>query len=762
MREVGGPLGDERGLPLAAASHGLCIVTTRFALPDLRAFFGKTVREEKLTRLGRAAGVQLLKAHGVTGSDRRNLPLKDSDEHSEKLSEFEKLVEDVDGHALTLHIMGSFLKRAFQGDIRRRDRVTFAKASEKTDNGHAFRAMAAYEKWMADGSEEARRELALLSLMGLFDRPATADCLQALLQAPTIAGLTEPLVGLSEEDWNGSLTALQDASLLTVNSDAAGTLLSLDAHPLLREYFAVRLRIHAGHQAPTGRNIPAQGNALCSGIKNSGSPEGATHGADVSPLQGLRDSGAAVPGALPQAGMSRPVGAGTQLGTSEAWREAHRRLYEHLCAMTPHFPDGLEGLQPLYQAIHHGCSAGEYESACTDVLRARVRRGEKIQYSWRVLGAYASDLSAIRCFFEGDWSRLHTAISSETACWLYNAAGVRLRALGQLLDAFSPMRHGAELTVELLGKAGQPEYVSYRDDAAMRWTNLAELSIGLGKLCEAQRFAEIALSLFNETDRSYRKIPALAFQAHACICGGEFEKGMGLFRAAEELQRKSDRPTDGLFAVIGIHRINSLLISVERVAWRSIAIQTNLTGSIVIAQEIESRIAFGLLKASENSQILHCALYSERRAYCELLKSLGNNRPVSAHVVSIVEAAVRKLITAGHREHIPRGLLTRAWQRSLTGARTGPESAQSDLDEAWEIAERGPMPLFMADIHLHRARLFFREEVYPWREAKNRKGELATNRTAKDDLEDAAKLIAECGYHRRDEELADAQRAILS
>ena len=50
----------------------------------------------------------------------------------------------------------------------------------------------------------------------------------------------------------------------------------------------------------------------------------------------------------------------------------------------------------------------------------------------------------------------------------------------------------------------------------------------------------------------------------------------------------------------------------------------------------------------------------------------------------------------------------------LEGNRTGPESAQSDLDEAWEIAERGPMKLHMADILLHRARLFFREAKYPW------------------------------------------------
>lgn len=36
---------------LAANSEGLCIVTTRYALPDLRAFIGKTVHEEKLVRL---------------------------------------------------------------------------------------------------------------------------------------------------------------------------------------------------------------------------------------------------------------------------------------------------------------------------------------------------------------------------------------------------------------------------------------------------------------------------------------------------------------------------------------------------------------------------------------------------------------------------------------------------------------------------------------------------------------------------------------
>ncbi|MFN7928036.1 MAG: hypothetical protein U0Y68_08825 [Blastocatellia bacterium] len=60
------------------------------------------------------------------------------------------------------------------------------------------------------------------------------------------------------------------------------------------------------------------------------------------------------------------------------------------------------------------------------------------------------------------------------------------------------------------------------------------------------------------------------------------------------------------------------------------------------------------------------------------------------------------------------------------------------------------MKLFQADIHLYRARLFGmrKEAAYPWQ-------------SAEEDLAEAERLIQECGYHRRDEELADAKRALL-
>ena len=57
---------------LAAASHGLCVVTTRYSLPDLKAFWQTTAPEVKLLRLSRDAGVHLLKTLGVRRHGARN------------------------------------------------------------------------------------------------------------------------------------------------------------------------------------------------------------------------------------------------------------------------------------------------------------------------------------------------------------------------------------------------------------------------------------------------------------------------------------------------------------------------------------------------------------------------------------------------------------------------------------------------------------------------------------------------------------------
>ena len=116
---------------------------------------------------------------------------------------------------------------------------------------------------------------------------------------------------------------------------------------------------------------------------------------------------------------------------------------------------------------------------------------------------------------------------------------------------------------------------------------------------------------------------------------------------------------------------------------------------------------------------------------------------------------------AGEQIWLTAGLLTRAWLRFLTGVRTGPERAQADLDEAWEIAERGPMRLFLADIHLHRARLFGRSGGVISNQSSVISGEKYPWESPKADLAAARRLIESCGYGRRQEELEDAENGIL-
>ena len=205
---------------LAANNKGLCVVTTRTPIPDLRAYWQTTAPEVELLRLSKEAGIALLRSLGVNG----------------RQEEFETLVEVVKGHALTMNLLGTYLRDAHAGDIRKRDLVNLEEADEER-GGHAFRVMDAYVRWFEGEDKHGKRALALLRILGLFDRPADIGCLKAVWKAPGVKGLTEPLAGISEAKRNIAMTRLERARLLTVNRDPAGNLLSLDAHPLLREYF---------------------------------------------------------------------------------------------------------------------------------------------------------------------------------------------------------------------------------------------------------------------------------------------------------------------------------------------------------------------------------------------------------------------------------------------------------------------------------------------------------------------------------------------
>jgi hypothetical protein len=127
-----------------------------------------------------------------------------------------------------------------------------------------------------------------------------------------------------------------------------------------------------------------------------------------------------------------------------------------------------------------------------------------------------------------------------------------------------------------------------------------------------------------------------------------------------------------------------------------------------IAQRATQTLKWG--DVAYRQTLLTIALAHLTLGRAALYAAILQESPIS-NLKSEIEQAVSGLRRAGRSDYLPLALLTRAWLRFLTAARTGPESAPSDLDEAWEIAQRGPMPLFLADIHLSRARLFGRPTV---------------------------------------------------
>jgi hypothetical protein len=610
---------------LAGRNQGLCVVTTRERVKDLVAFEETTAPRWPLEHLSVEAGVELLRSLRVHGRE----------------AELAKLVADTKGHALTLNLLGRFLRAAHGGDVRRRDRIRLREADEKIEGGHAFRVMAAYEGWLAPQEgflgrlrslfsrsewkdhSEGSQQLAILNLLGLFDRPADTDCLAALRRPPAIQSLTDAIAGINEDQWSVCVSRLIECGL--VASDQG----TLDTHPLVREYFASRLR------------------------------------------------------------QQRP----------EPWKVAHGRLFDHLKATTAYRPRTLAGLQPLYQAVRHGCEAGRHREACDGIYVERILHGtgEDGYFSLRELGAAGADLGALACFFEATWSRPARTLRKDAQAWVLNEVATRLRRLGRLNEAIEPMRSAVERAA---GLRNWDNPVHYKSD-------LSALELALGNIAGALRMATGF---------------TLAYALHQA---GRREDAWAYF---SEIRARQAEPALALaFSLQGFYHCDLLLADGERAAGKG-RNRRRPTEDLLL---VERGAREGLSVAINNNWLLESALYQLALGRARLYRSIVKGTS-AAKASEVVDQAVDGLRRAGSLEHLPLGLLTRAWLRVALG---DAEGARADLDEAQEIAERGPMPLHLADVHLYRARLFH-------------------DRAA---LAEARRLADKHGYGRRREELEDLE-----
>ena len=428
-----------------------------------------------------------------------------------------------------------------------------------------------------------------------------------------------------------------------------------------------------------------------------------------------------------------------QLKDTDAWRAGHRRLYEYLCANTKEGDQPtLEDLQPLYQAVTHGCQAGLQQTACDDVYRDRIYRGSE-NYVARNLGAFGSEMGAVAWFFEPPWTKVSPSLSEPAQAWVLALAAYDLRASGRLHEALEAIRTG--LPIELRRQDWK--------NAAKSASNLSELELTLGEVAGAVGDAEQSVTYADRNGDAFLRMGNRTTHADTLYQAGRRAEAETRFREAEQMQadRQPDYPL--LYSLSGFNYCDLLLAEAERAAWQTIFSHNSQPSTLTLSDScraVTQRAAQTLEWVTAQNWLLDIALGHltlGRAALYEAILAKSEIRNPKSEIGQAVDGLRR----AGTAHWIPAGLLTRAWLRFLSDAHTGPESAQEDLDEAWEIAERGPMKLFLADIHLYRARLFGRETFYPWESPHA-------------DLAEARRLIEKCGYGRRKEELEDAEAGL--
>lgn len=641
------------------ALHGLIVLTSRLALKDITRWQEGAAPVVYVDRLSDEAGAALLRDNGVLGIDK----------------ELKAAAHDFGGHPLALGLLASFLKETQTGDIRRRDHVrAYLADKDNPRHDHAKRVMESYEEeWLAGQP----LPLAIMRMVGLFDRPATGDCLNALRAEPAIEGLMDQIIGHDDAEWQRAVTRLREVHLLAPSDSAA--LDALDAHPLVREWFGERLR-----------------------------------------------------------------------QTNEAaWKAANSRLYKHLRDTTMEgTTPTLEDLAPLYQAIVHGCRAGLHYEALIDISVKRICRlydnGELEHYATVKLGAYGSELAAIAHFFDKPYSSPNSQLPQDAQRWVLGQAAEYLISQGRIAESLSANYTSLRMAEEAENWSG----------AAASASNLSghELLIGAidDAIVSAQKGIEYGDRTKNDRDRMVRR----AVLAYALCHAGRPDDAKRVLDQAQQLQ-KSWPPTSAIFYLqLGFGYFDLLLGDRDWDAARD-----------------RAAILYDHARKNNWIFIVGRSALTLGRAYCGLaFENIQSKRLLATCRESVLAARIRLdeategLRAAGTLDYIPLALLARATFRRKIGDWDG---AARDLDEVEEIAEPGPMRLFLCDMAIKRANLALaRSEAFaplnglvdvsppkpqPPDEAERKR---LQDEAAKQ-LAIAADLIERCGYHRSDEELAE-------
>ncbi len=468
----------------AAVGHeSFCLISSRAPLLDLIDFTTYTHRD--VERLTVDEGRDLLRKLGVIGTD----------------AELKKVVQEWDGYALVLSLLGSYLVDRFEGKIEHlKDIRAPTEAEPKYDR--VRRVLRRYDEHL---TEEERK---FLEVFSAFRLPVPESALEPVFghdspqQSPESSPPSPPNLGGTRFQSPPSLGDLGGKNLIDETQEGYVYTVTTSFEPIVKRLVNYRI-LRYNSQARHYTTHPLIRAHYLERLQNNLT-------------------------------VAQPV---------------HRRIadyYLNSAGETPEKPT-LDDLKPLIEAVHHLCQAGDYDEA-DNINWERINQRDRGVIIHK-LGAYETNLSVMQSFFsKGDTSQEPQVSDPLTKGVILNNVGLCLMSLGRMDEAPPFYERGNAIAL------------SRKDwhKASAGYQNLTELYAYLGKLTASAKAAREALTFARNAGSKEDECYSIKWQAWAAHLQGDLETASTAFQRAEALEREIEPDTLYLYSLRGIQHADHL------------------------------------------------------------------------------------------------------------------------------------------------------------------------------------------------------------
>jgi tetratricopeptide (TPR) repeat protein len=545
--------------------------------------------------------------------------------------ELMEVVMQMNGHVLSLKLFGNILIGYYDGEIKKKDRIGRLQDEFLDESRHATQLMESYHNLMSEV------ELALLYLVSVFDRPTPLHILDMMIDRNAAGEITARLNNVSERSLKQILKYLTKHELLILAP------VQIDEEE--NEYNCLK---------GFGKYKNVDCHPL---VRQYFHEQFRTH----------------YPGSYQQ----------TNLFLNQYFQQVPSKYY----------PDTIQELQPLLQAVAHGCLAGQYIEAM-QIYNDRINRRDKI-YTINELGAFGFNLSCLSYFFDQPWDEPAEKVPEDHRATLLGWAGFFLCEAGRLGESVQALKDSLRM------RKKENNWIS----ASVQAVNMAEAYLAAGKIPQAVQSGKEAVEYAIRSGNHHRIFMSRSTYAESLSKNGQPADAETEFKEAETVFMQSNPGYRFMYSNPGVQYCDFLLAE-KRV------------------DEVIERATETLAISQRNKWLRLMALDALNLGKACLLKEEmepDSNKHWLALAGKYLNGAMAVMQKANSTHKMPLAFLTRAaWHCTMKEY----SLAEADLKQAFEFAEYYNMYTWYVDYHMGKMKCYTSqglqtEAATHWQQAKD-------------------------------------------